>query len=73
MGNNPAGWVLAVIVIFVLFIVGAFLFPGLHTEILGIDTSSWNNIAAVIHAFIPYGFILAVAVGIMWRLSGRGN
>ena len=71
MGNNPAEWLLAVIVIFALFIVGSFIFPGLHAEILAVDTSSWNNIAAVMHAFLPYGFILAVVVGIMWRWFGR--
>ena len=71
MGNNPEGLVFAVIMCFVLVILGLYLFPGLHAEILAVDTSEWNNIAAVVHAFIPIGFIAMVVVAVVWKWRGQ--
>ena len=71
--GNPAGAVKAVIIIFIIFVFGFFLFPGVHTEILTVDTTGWNKLAAGVVAILPYAFIGGVFIGIIWLWQKRGQ
>lgn len=64
--SNPSKGILVVICGFAAIVLGFFLFPELHTEILAVDTTGWNDIVAGIVAIFPYAFICGIFLGILW-------
>ena len=70
--SNPSKGVLVVIGGFIALVLGFVLFPGLHTEILTVDTTDFNKIAAGVVALFPYVFIGGIFLGILW-LWRRGD
>ena len=68
-----AWWILAGIIGFSVVILGLFLFPNLHSVVIGIDTSQGGYIENGIHTLIPYAFLGAIGIGIWTILKGRSG
>ena len=69
--RNPADVIGIVVILFIVGVVGFFLFPGLHTEIKAVDTTGWNVLAAGVVALLPYAFLGGMAVGALWLWHRR--
>jgi membrane protein implicated in regulation of membrane protease activity len=42
------------------------MFPGLRTAMIGVDTTGWLSLFAVVVRFLPYALII---IFLMWLLS----
>ena len=72
--SNPAGIIKAFIVIFIVGVLGFFLFPSVFEQIDLIDTTGWNAIAAGVKAIMPYAFIggIFIAIIFVWANKDKG-
>lgn len=71
--DNPVGWIEAIIIGFVILILGFYLFPGVNTQIASTNTTGWNAIAAATHSLTPFFWIGGVflAMMVIWWRKGK--
>lgn len=74
--GNPTDWIKAFVICFILLVLGFYLFPGVHTEMIMTSSANttenitgWNKIAIAEHSLYPYAFIGGIffVIFLVWQ------
>ena len=73
MSSGISGKFAGILLAFIFLIVGFYIFPGIHTYILSIDSTGFGTIMNTLYVMMPYIIIGVVILGCWYFIKGRSQ